>query len=135
MLGVLDVARERVAIVGEALEELYEQLRDLHVVRSRLVVEVVELTTLGDEVQARHSTREYPRSAREHAADLEPETARPRSSLDVAARLRDDMLHDRQPEAGAARRARAVAAIEALEEPRQLVFGNATPVVRDREQH
>ena len=60
------------------------------------------------------------RSARERAADLEPEAARAAARLDLAAGLRHDVLHDREPEAGAARRARAVAAEEALEESRQL---------------
>ena len=42
------------------------------------------------------------------------------AGLDVAARGGDDVLHDREPEAGAARGARRVGAPEALEEPRQV---------------
>ena len=43
----------------------------------------------------------------------------------------DDVLHDRQPEPGPARRAGAVGAVETLEEARQLVLGNAGAMVRD----
>ena len=48
VLGLLDVARERVAVVREPVEEPHEQTRDLDVVRRRLVVEVVELPPLRD---------------------------------------------------------------------------------------
>ena len=53
VLGVLDVPRERVAVVRETVEQPYEQPRDLDVVLGRVVVEVVELATLRDEVDPR----------------------------------------------------------------------------------
>ena len=43
------------------------------------------------------------------------------------------MLHDRQPEPGAAARARLIAAVEALEQTRQVGGVDALAVVRDRE--
>ena len=52
--------------------------------------------------------------------------------LDRAARRRDDVLHDREPEAGAARGARAVGAIEALEQARQVGLVDAGAVVGRR---
>ena len=52
-------------------------------------------------------------------ADLEAAAGLARR-LHLAAGRRDDVLHDRQPEPGAAARARLVAAVEALEQARQV---------------
>ena len=54
VLGVLDVSRERVAVVGKAFQQPHEQPRDLDVVLRGAVVEVVELPPLRDEVDPRH---------------------------------------------------------------------------------
>ena len=58
--------------------------------------------------------------------------ARRAGGLDRAAGRGDDVLHDREAEPGAARRARAVGAVEALEEAREVLVGDALPVVGDR---
>ncbi len=64
----------------------------------------------------------------ENAADLEPAAARA-LRLDGASRRADDVLHDREPEAGATRGAGPVRAVEALEQPRKVVLEHADPVV------
>src|SRR6266508_4335815 len=81
-------------------------------------------------------TREYDgtRSTRKGAADLEPQPAGAAPRLDRAARLRHDVLHDREPETGAVRRPSTVAAEEPLEEPRQLICWDARSVVGDRDE-
>ena len=58
----------------------------------------------------------------------------PRAST-VAARLRDDVLHDREPEAGPARRPSAIGAVEALEEARQLRLLDPDAVVAADQDH
>ena len=68
---------------------------------------------------------------REHAAHLEAAAALA-ARLDGAACGGDDVLHDREPEPGAARGARRVGAPEALEEPRQVGGRHADPVVARR---
>ena len=55
--------------------------------------------------------------------------------LDRAAGLRDDVLHDREAEAGAPRRARAVGAVEALEQAAELRLADADAVVRAAQDH
>ena len=68
----------------------------------------------------------------ETGADLEA-AARLARSFDFAAGRGDDVLHDRQPEPRAAARARLVAAVEALEQARQVGGVDALAVVRDGE--
>ena len=70
----------------------------------------------------------YAAPRREHAANLEPRPLAARH-LDGATRLADDVLDDREPEAGATRRAGAVGPVEALEQPRQLLLVDAHAVV------
>src|SRR5581483_6457495 len=53
--------------------------------------------------------------------------------LDLAAGGRDDVLDDREAESRAAARPRLVAAVEALEEARQVGRRDARPVVGDGE--
>ena len=53
--------------------------------------------------------------------------------LDVAAGRDHDVLHDREPEPGAARGARRVGPVEPLEEPRQGVLVDTGPVVGRRQ--
>ena len=53
------------------------------------------------------------------------------AGLDRAACRRDDMLHDREPQAGAARGARTVGPVEALEQPREVGLVDAGAVVDD----
>src|SRR5947207_8956696 len=65
-------------------------------------------------------------------ADLEPAAGLARC-LHLAARCGDDVLHDREAEPCAAARARLVAAVEALEQARQVGCADTLPVVRDRE--
>ena len=55
VLRVLDLARERVAIVREVVEQTHEEPRDVHEVRRRPVVQVVELPPLRDERDAWHA--------------------------------------------------------------------------------
>ena len=57
-----------------------------------------------------------------------PSPPGPAARLDLAARLRDDVLHDREAEAGAARRARAIAAEEALEQRGSSAVGTPRPL-------
>src|SRR5919205_3639894 len=64
----------------------------------------------------------------ERAANLEPVRADV-ARLDAAAGRRDDVLHDREPEARAPGGARLVGAVEALEDPRQILLGDAAAVV------
>ena len=54
---------------------------------------------------------------------------------DAAAMQLDQVLDNRQSQAGAARiaGARLVDAIEALENPRQILFGNSGPAIGDRD--
>ena len=55
--------------------------------------------------------------------------------LDRATRLADDVLHDREPEPRAARRARVVGSVEALEQARQLLLVDADTVVAPGQEH
>src|ERR1700694_4459946 len=61
------------------------------------------------------------------AANLE--AAGSARGLDGSARRGDDVLHDRQPEAGPARSARAISAVEALEEAHEVALFEAHAVV------
>ena len=70
---------------------------------------------------------------REGAADAQA-AAGPSVGLDVASCCDDDVLDDRQAEAGTARGARGVGPEEALEEARQRLLQNAETVV-GRRQH
>src|SRR5207248_8346427 len=72
-------------------------------------------------------------AGRKEAADLEPMTRLGRC-LDRPARSLGHVLDDREPEAGPAGRPGAVRPVEALEQPRQVFWCDAGPVIRDREQ-
>src|SRR5262245_61111512 len=67
------------------------------------------------------------------ARDREPALRRARR-LDRPAGGHDDVLDDREPEPGAARGARVVGPVEALEQPRQLLVRHACAVVGADEQ-
>src|SRR5262245_32623921 len=64
------------------------------------------------------------RPLREGDQDLEPASG-PTESLDSAARARDDVLDDREPEARPPRGAGSVGAVEALEQAREVVLPHA----------
>ena len=72
--------------------------------------------------------RERTAGSGEDAADLEP-CPLAAARLDGAARLADDVLDDREPETRAARGAGVVGAVEALEQPRQLLLVDADAVI------
>src|SRR5213594_2780846 len=69
----------------------------------------------------------------EEAANLEP-AARRGVRFDGSAGGRDDVLDDREAEAGATGRAGAVTPVEALEDAGQVLLGNADAVVAAHEQ-
>src|SRR5918995_4805859 len=71
---------------------------------------------------------------RKGTANLEP-ARYSAPCLDRPSGLRDDVLDDRKTEAGPARRARSIRAVEALEEPGKLGLGDAHAVVLAREHH
>ena len=54
VLAVLDLLHQAAAVLGKALEELYEQPRDLDRVRGCLRVQREELPLLGGQPDARH---------------------------------------------------------------------------------
>ena len=55
----------------------------------------------------------------------------------LAAMAVDDVLDDRQPQPRAAHRARppAIHPVETLGQPRQMLGGDAVPIIADRERH
>src|SRR3954452_11637367 len=59
VLAVLDLLHQALAVLGEALEQLYEQARDLDRVCGCLWVEGEELLLLRSKAEARHAERFY----------------------------------------------------------------------------
>ena len=129
----LDPADELGAVLGEALEQLEQQARDVDGVARRRGEQVEELAALGRQADAHRRGRISDRERRRGSEHVTVEPAAGCSrGVHRAARRRHDVLDDREPEPGSARRAPPVAAVEALEEAWQIRVGDAEPVVGRR---